>query len=205
MKFESVLKSYGIVVTGGVSTGKSTICQMISDQGFEVIEADSLARDQLQPGSVVWKYLKDHFDSKIFYKDDQVDRKQMRELIFSNPDKKKDFEKVIHPEIHKSLKSNLQKRGLIDSPRFWFYEAPLIFEVNRQHLFKEIWLIKCSEASQIKRLMERDRISRPLACKMIENQWPTEKKQRLSHLVIDTDQSLPHVRDFLLRKLEEIT
>ena len=208
MEPDELTKKYGIGLTGGIATGKSSVAHIIRKLGHVVFDADQLSRDAVKAGTRGLADLTDLLGSKILNSDGQLNRGKLRDIIFDDKSTRSQVENILHPAIKSILHENLKQANLINTPQIWFYEAALIFETNSQDRFREVWVTHCSEEKQINRLTIRDNISESSARKIIESQMASHEKAKKAHCVIDTNQSMTSVKqqtDDNLRRLKNET
>ncbi|MDU7151142.1 MAG: dephospho-CoA kinase [Peptoniphilus grossensis] len=177
-----------IGLTGSIATGKSQVSNYLRDKGIKVVDADLIARDVANYKSVKNKIKKAFGDD--LYINDQLDRKKLAEIIFANKIHRQKLNGIMHPEIYKEI--NKKTRGKED---LVFVDIPLLFEnedVNKKYglEFDEIWLVYVDRETQIKRLMNRDDISRDYAEKKINSQIPVEEKRKKANVIIDNSGTL---------------
>ena len=177
-----------IGLTGSIATGKSQVSKYLKDKGIKVVDADLIARDVANYKSVKNKIKKVFGDD--LYIDDQLDRKKLAEIIFAKKIQREKLNDIMHPEIYKEI--NKKTRGKED---LVFVDLPLLFEnedVNKKYglEFDEIWLVYVDRETQIKRLMDRDGISREYAEKKINSQISVEEKRKKADVIIDNSGTL---------------
>lgn len=177
-----------IGLTGSIATGKSQVSNYLKDKGIKVVDADLIARDVANYKSVKNKIKKVFGDD--LYINDQLDRKKLAEIIFANKIHRQKLNGIMHPEIYKEI--NKKTRGKED---LVFVDIPLLFEnedVNKKYglEFDEIWLVYVDRETQIKRLMDRDGISREYAEKKINSQISVEEKRKKADVIIDNSGTL---------------
>lgn len=177
-----------IGLTGSIATGKSQISNYLKGKGIKVVDADLIARDVANYKSVKNK-IKKVFGYDL-YINDQLDRKKLAEIIFANKIHRQELNDIMHPEIYKEI--NKKTRGKED---LVFVDIPLLFEnedVNKKYGldFDEIWLVYVDRETQIKRLMDRDGISREYAEKKINSQISVEEKRKKADVIIDNSGTL---------------
>lgn len=177
-----------IGLTGSIATGKSQVSKYLKDKGIKVVDADLIARDVANYKSVKNKIKKEFGDD--LYINDQLDRKKLAEIIFANKIHRQELNDIMHPEIYKEI--NKKTRGKED---LVFVDIPLLFEnedVNKKYGldFDEIWLVYVDRETQIKRLMDRDGISREYAEKKINSQISVEEKRKKADVIIDNSGTL---------------
>ena len=177
-----------IGLTGSIATGKSQVSKYLKDKGIKVVDADLIARDVANYKSVKNKIKKVFGDD--LYIDDQLDRKKLAEIIFANKIHRQKLNGIMHPEIYKEI--NKKTRGKED---LVFVDIPLLFEnedINKKYGldFDEIWLVYVDRETQIRRLMDRDGISREYAEKKINSQISVEEKRKKADVIIDNSGTL---------------
>ena len=177
-----------IGLTGSISTGKTQVSNYLRDRGEKVIDADLIAREVVDLGAVKEK-IKEAFGHDI-YKDDELDRKALGEIVFRDKEKRQVLNEIEHPEIYKIILEEVKNsKGRV------FVDIPLLFE--SQHLnekygldFDEVWLVYVSRETQVKRLIKRDRISKGYALEKINSQISVEDKKIMADVIIDNSGSL---------------
>lgn len=177
-----------IGLTGSISTGKTQVSNYLRDRGEKVIDADLIAREVVDLGPVKEK-IKKAFGNDI-YKDDELDRKALGEIVFRDKEKRQVLNEIEHPEIYRIILEEVKNsNGRV------FVDIPLLFE--SQHLnekygldFDEVWLVYVNRETQVKRLIKRDRISKGYAIEKINSQMSVEDKKIMADIIIDNSGSL---------------
>lgn len=177
-----------IGLTGSISTGKTQVSNYLRDRGEKVIDADLIAREVVDLGPVKEK-IKEAFGENI-YKDDELDRKALGEIVFRDKEKRQVLNEIEHPEIYRIILEEIKNsKGSV------FVDIPLLFE--SQHLnekygldFDEVWLVYVNRETQVKRLIKRDRISKGYAIEKINSQMSVEDKKIMADIIIDNSGSL---------------
>lgn len=177
-----------IGLTGSIATGKSQVSKYLKDKGIKVVDADLIARDVANYKSVKNK-IKKVFGDDLYINGD-LDRKKLAEIIFANKVHRQKLNDIMHPEIYKEINKKIRgKEDLV------FVDIPLLFEnedVNKKYGldFDEIWLVYVDRETQIKRLMDRDDISREYAEEKINSQISVEEKRKKADVIIDNSGTL---------------
>jgi dephospho-CoA kinase len=171
-----------IGLTGGIGSGKTTISNYLSQKyQIPVLDADIYSREAVQPNSPILDEIVRRYGSGILLPDRTLKRKLLGEIIFNNPEEKIWLESIIHPYVRSRFESELS-RIKADTV---ILVVPLLFEANMTNLVTEIWVVRCLESEQIRRIMERDLLDEQSAIARIKNQLPPEKKIAAADLVID--------------------
>jgi dephospho-CoA kinase len=171
-----------IGLTGGIGTGKTTVSKYLADRyQLPVLDADIYARDAVQPGSPILGKVFQRYGVAVKLPDNTLNRKHLGEIIFNYPDEKQWLEQQIHPYVRDRLQSEV---NTLVTPTVVLV-IPLLFEANMTDLVTEIWVVSCSPAQQLERMIERDRLSPEQAQSRINNQLPLSEKIRLADVVLD--------------------
>lgn len=198
--FEHLLRHWGIALTGGIATGKSTVAGILRQKGFIVIDADMLARQVVAaPDSPVLSSIVQVFGGGIVDASGNLDREKLRSIVFSDAAARAKLEGIMHPAIRNALHEELQKKGLDRRPQIFFYEAALIFETKAQKDFREVWATECPRAVQLERLQRQRGVPHGLAEKILAGQMDASAKVSLANRVIDTSGTLKAVDESVER------
>ena len=181
-------KQKRIGITGGIASGKTTIANYISNlKKIKVLNADEIAKQFLLSETKSYKKIIQHFGHRIIdcsSPTQEIQNKLLKEIIFSNPNEKIWLENIIHPLV----KERMKNQSIQMNDKYLILEVPLLFEANFTDLCTEIWFIKCSKNTQLKRVMNRDKISEEEAMRIIDSQSNDIDKEKLSDVVISSDE-----------------
>jgi len=189
--------SYAVVLTGNIATGKSSVATLFKDDGFEIIDADSIAHQMLDIKHLEIATL---FGDRVV-KEHKVNRKILGAIVFSDTQKRKALEALLHPLIYEKIE--IEAKKLESKKRPYLIDIPLFFETNRYPISK-ILVVYTSLEIQLQRLMKRDNCSEEEARKRIDTQINIEKKVKKASYVIDNSGTLIELKDEYLRVKEEI-
>ncbi|WP_121627679.1 dephospho-CoA kinase [Poseidonibacter antarcticus] len=186
-----------IALTGGISTGKSTACQLFEQNGFVIIDADKIAHILLDENS---DKISKMFGEQ-YVQDGKVIRKELGKIIFSNEKNKLQLEALLHPLIKEEVIKEAKINDVINKP--YFIDLPLFFEKTHYNIPKCL-LVYTPAYIQVQRLMKRDNITEEEARLKMSNQMDIEEKRHLAHLVIDNSKDLNHLEREVKRIIGEI-
>jgi len=164
-----------IGLTGGIACGKSTVSALFEALGVPVIDADTCAHELVQPGTPVLRAIVEHFGRELLLENGTLNRRQLGKLIFADDVKRKALETLLHPLIRHAM---LEKAKQFQDHPYLIFVIPLLFETGQRDLVDSVLLVDCSEETQLKRLMTRNRISEEEARQMIAAQ--ASRMQRIS-------------------------
>ncbi|XP_008547493.1 dephospho-CoA kinase [Microplitis demolitor] len=172
-------------LTGGIATGKSTVCQIFREHGIPVVDADIAARRVVEPGKPAWCKIRKEFGDQVFQNDGHLDRNKLGDLIFDDIEKRRTLNSITHPEIYKELWWETLKY-LYEGYPFIVMDLPLLFESGKMfnYLYKII-VVSCEEEQQLERLMTRSGFEESKCRQRIASQMPLDKKIEQANFVID--------------------
>ena len=184
-----------IGLTGGIGSGKSAAAKILKGLGLKVIDLDQITHKLMRPGELGYIEIKKQFGEKYIDTKGEIDRKLLREEIFSSFDLKKIIESILHPIIFEECNKQL---NLLKHEKYIVLVIPLLFETkNYISLVDESLLIDCDLETQIKRVIKRDNISKAFANSIIKNQMNRQEKQLLADKVILNDGNINHLENQL--------
>ena len=177
-----------IGLTGGIASGKTTIANHIRfTKNIDILDADHFSRKLILPETTSYKKIISQFGNSIIdltSPSKEINRKKLKKIIFESPDKRIWIENLLHPLI-----KNQMIKGCKDmqNKEVLLLVIPLLFEAKFNDLCTEIWIVKCSKEKQIKRIIERDQISRQEAERIIHIQMDLTKKETKDIIFLDND------------------
>lgn len=170
-----------IVITGLIASGKSTLAEILREEGFVVIDADKVNKKLIEEGGTNYLAIKNEADFKDAFDGDRLDKNKLGQIIFSDPKKMEKLNSITHKNIIKEIEKEIE---LVDKKTV-FIEIPLYFQMKEKFENDGVILVTCKKDIQIKRLMVRDRISESFAKKKIESQDTLAYMVDNSDIIID--------------------
>ncbi|MFM5361135.1 dephospho-CoA kinase [Aeromonas veronii] len=146
---------YVVAITGGIGSGKTTIANQFAALGIEVVDADVIAREVVEPGTPALAAIADHFGQDVIDPSGQLDRRALRERVFSDPQAKGWLNALLHPLIRSEM---LRQCAAASSP-YCLLVVPLLVENKLTGLANRVLVIDVDEATQIERTCRRDGVS----------------------------------------------
>ena len=189
-----------IGITGGISSGKSTVTNFLRQRGFQVVDADALVHQLQAPGGRLYNILVEHFGNQVVLKNGQLNRPLLASLIFSNTEEQEWSKETQGQVILEELAA--LKNQLAQTDAIFFMDIPLLFEQGYESWFDEVWLIYLDRETQIERLMNRDKLSLEAAESRLASQWSLDKKKKLATHIIDNSGSLDQLLSQIISLLE---
>jgi dephospho-CoA kinase len=173
-----------IGITGGISTGKTTFCECLREiiPAATFFDADQAARDLAENDPEVRELIGREFGSAIFSASGDLNRAQMRSIVFADAEKKRALEQILHPRIRRQWSLEAESRR--NSIDLFFADIPLLYETGGETLCDSVVVVACSPGVQLERLAARTHLDRLDVEQMIRSQMPlAEKIRRADHVV----------------------
>lgn len=220
MKFK-----HAVVITGSIGSGKSAVCELLRDRGFEIIDADKISHLVLDRCAA---QVAEIFGAQyVVQKDVQaanlnpqaefnarsgeeisaapctsVDRKKLGELVFKSPAELAKLEALLHPKITAEILS--QAQALEAKGRLYFVDIPLFFEGKRYEFFDKAAVVYAPKDTLISRVMKRNGLDYAAAKHRVELQTDIEQKRAMANFVIDNGSDLAALKIAVERFLKEL-
>ena len=172
-----------IGITGGISTGKSTFCECLREvlPGAKFFNADEAAHVLLELSEVKRK-IRAEFGKHVFSRDGDLNRTNLRAIVFADATKKRALERILHPRIRRQWRTEAKRHR--NSPNFFVADIPLLYETGGESLCDRVVVVACAEKVQLSRLRKRTSVKISEAKQMIKSQMPLEAKIRRADHVI---------------------
>lgn len=185
-----------IGVTGGIGSGKTTVCKVFKLLGAPVFEADEAAKKLLDNDQQVKSGLIHLFGENIYTPNGTIDRKKLAGIIFNDKIQLSKMNELVHPAVRKNFENWVKHHEHFP---YVIHEAAILFESGFYKIMDYTILVTAPENERIERVMKRDKVSRQKVEERINNQFPEEKKQELANLVLMNDN-----KNLLIPKIIEI-
>ncbi len=171
-------------LTGGIGSGKSMASRYFEQQGIECIDADQIARDVVQTGTTALNSIIEHFGTGVLLPNGQLNRAQLRSIIFSDPAEKQWLEQLLHPLIQAETERCLHE----SQSAYTVLVSPLLFEQGRHQQCDRTLLIDAPEQLQRQRTMVRDGTSSEQVESIMSSQWTRAQRRSMADDVLLNDQ-----------------
>ncbi len=173
-----------IGITGGIGSGKSTICRVFSTMGYPVFYSDTEAKEIMLSDSSVKNQIIKLFGERA-YNDNGVNREYLAEKVFNNSELLSQINNIVHPAVRKKFNS----WKLEQNERIVLNEAAILFETGAYKNFDHTILVTCPEELRISRIITRDKTSKQKVKERMNKQWSDEAKAALADFVICNDEN----------------
>jgi dephospho-CoA kinase len=180
------MKACGL--TGGVGMGKSTAAGILLNLGVQVVDADALARQFVQPGEPALAEIQKQFGKNVIAADGRLRRDELARIVFADNDARQKLEAILHPRIRQCWLAQIETwRG--ENHKLAVAVIPLLFETQAESHFDKIICVACSAASRHQRLLARGWTPEQIR-QRIAAQMPVDLKIARADFVVWTDGNL---------------
>lgn len=147
-----------IGLTGGIGSGKSLVAKILKEKyGAAILDTDSIARRQMEPGGASYREIIDYFGTEILSGDGAIDRAKLAATIFENKEKRLKINEITHPKVLLFVKDEIRRMQEKKVVPYLVVETALMIEAGYDYICDEVWYVFTSEEERRKRLkMERN-------------------------------------------------
>ena len=178
---------YVVAITGGIGSGKTTVANQFAELGIEVVDADVIAREVVEPGTPALAAIAAHFGSEVITPDGQLDRRRLRERVFTDPQAKGWLNALLHPLI----RTEMQRQCAAARSPYCLLVVPLLVENRLTALANRVLVIDVDEATQIERTCRRDGVNREQAQAILAAQASRAQRLAAADDVLDNQNGTP--------------
>lgn len=176
-------------LTGGIASGKSTVSSMLIKKGITVIDADVEARLAVEKGEEAYEEIVEQFGEQVLLEDRSIDRGKLGSIVFNNETERQILNSIVHPRVRgRMIKKKEEAIG--SGEQLIVMDIPLLFESGLTSMVDKTLLVYVNEETQLKRLMERNNLTKKDALARIQSQMPLKEKIHLADAVIDNNGSV---------------
>lgn len=198
------MRVYGL--TGGIATGKSTVEDSLRGLGIPTLDADQFSRQVMEPGQLCHRDIVEEFGEEILDRERRIDRQALGHIVYRDAERRKRLEELTHPRIWSAIWKEVSRHER-EGASIVIVSAALMVETHYHERFDGVIVVSCGPEEQLLRVMDRDRLTREQATRIIETQMPLNDKIAVADWVIDTNRSrqeTAHQVRELVGKLREI-
>ena len=191
-------------LTGGIATGKSTVSRLFVECGARLIDADVLARETVAPGQPALRKIADTFGREMLHPDGALDRDRLGKAVFGNPAQLEKLNAIVHPPV--AIAQERQSREIAgqDPHAVIIYDAALLIEAGAHKRMDTIIVVTADAPTQLRRLMDRNKLTEENARRRIRSQMPLADKVALANHVIDGTLPVEQLRKEVRTLYEEL-
>lgn len=141
-----------IGLTGGIASGKTAVSRLFAARGIQVIDADEIAREVVEPGQPCLEAVVEEFGQDVLGPDGRLDRARLRAQVFADPGRRRRLEAILHPAI----RAEMDRRAAAAPGPYVILAIPLLAEGGRSSRFDRVLVVDCPVELQRQRLAQRD-------------------------------------------------
>ena len=173
-------------LTGGVGCGKTTVANSFKRYRIPTIDADEITRDLVVPGSPILQRIVTQFGQDILRADGHLDRRKLRQIVFNNPSKRQQLERLLHPEVRKQILRWINTQ----SAPYCLVVIPLLVESGMDTIVNRVLVVDCDAQTQIDRVVARDACSKEQVRAIMATQTSSEARLAKATDVIQNNDDL---------------
>lgn len=179
-----------IGMTGGIGSGKNQVADIFNQLGFYTIDSDISSRKVMEKGEAAYEKIVSFFGSDILDENDNILRKKLGDIVFSDKAKLKTLENIVHPAIYEYEKKERSKIYGKDDKAVVITHAALIIESSSIDKYDALIVISCPDELQVERVMQRDNFSEEKARNIVAHQMSNEERLKYADFIIDNSSTL---------------
>lgn len=195
-------------ITGGIGSGKTTVCKIFQALGISIFDADNSAKRLMAENVALKNQLINHFGAATFGADGSLDRKYLAQKVFNNEQELMHLNQLVHPFVLTDY-----ERWLLNIPSapYSIREAAILLESGTYKDLDVIILVDAPDELRIKRVIQRDKRTETEVQSIISRQWPMEKKRKFASFIIQNNEKqflIPqvlHLHELLISQSEHNT
>jgi len=180
-------------LTGGIGSGKSTVAALFREAGAFVIDADTIAHDVIRKGGPAYSPVVEAFGAGILDETGEINRKSLGDIVFQDARARERLNLLVHPHVFNRAEAERQAIAADHPDAVILFDVPLLIETGAHRKMDRVVLAYVDRATQLDRVMKRDRLTREEAERRIDAQTPLDEKRRYADEIIDTGAPLPRV------------
>jgi dephospho-CoA kinase len=191
-------------LTGGIASGKSTVCEMLRSKGASILDADTVAHSLIRKGKPSYAHVLETFGQDILGPDGEIDRGKLGNLVFSDPEHLNLLTRILHPEVIRQILAELAKIEDETPEARVIVDASVMIESGFYRSFQYLIVVSCQPEQQRERLKARGNLLEEQVRRRIASQIPLEQKAKFADWVIDNSGSLNDTRMRVDRLWDEL-
>ena len=177
-----------IGITGGIGSGKTTVCQIFEMYGIPVYYADIEAKLLMRADPMLKNKIEELVGEEAYYPDGEINTQFIGKKIFANKALLDSMNRIVHPAVHLHAEQWAQKMNKACQPLYILREAALLVENGSYKALDALIVVTCPDELRINRVIKRDKLSREEVIKRINNQMPEIEKVKVADFVIINDE-----------------
>jgi dephospho-CoA kinase len=189
-------------ITGGIGSGKSTVCKMFEALGIPVYYADDRAKYLMQHEHFLIDEIKKYFGDEI-YEDGVLNRAMLATTVFKDSTKLELLNSIVHPAVFRDTERWFEQQAL-KKPKYVLEEAALLVETGSYKNLDKLIVVSAPFQTRVDRLMNRDKIKLEEIMARVRNQLPEEEKVKLADFIISNNGDLENLQSQVAKINEQL-
>jgi len=173
-------------LTGGIGSGKTAVSDRFAALGIDVVDADLVSRQVVEPGTQALQQIQRHFGDDILQANGELDRARLRQRVFSNSEEKTWLEKLLHPLMGVRIFQQLESAA----SAYALFVSPLLVEAGQIALCDRVIVVDAPESAQLDRTTQRDNNTAEQIKNIMTAQLSRQQRLKSATDVIDNSGSL---------------
>jgi dephospho-CoA kinase len=186
--------AYSVGITGGIGSGKSTICRLFSFLGVPVYDADRRAKELMQQDEALRGDLLEAFGPKVYDETGKLNRSWLASQVFVDPQALQTLNGLVHPAVFRDSANWLNAQ---QAAPYTIREAALLFESGSYRMLDTVVTVYAPEGLRVKRVMKRDGVEEAAVRARMKNQWSDERKRAMAEFTVLNDGEHPVIPQVL--------
>lgn len=174
-------------LTGGTASGKSAVAKILSECGAEIIDADTVCRRLVEPGKPAWREIVSVFGKNVLESGGSIDRKKLGGIIFHDPEKREALNSILHPKVIDEEWRIIARMEQDKPEALVIVNAALLIESGNYRDVDTVIMVVAEEETMIRRMVNRDGLSREEALMRLKAQMPTKEKIKFADHIVRND------------------
>lgn len=193
--------SFILGITGGISTGKSSVVAVFKELGYPIVDADIVARQVVEPQTPGLNAIVEVFGNEIITEDGHLNRKKLGSIIFQSDEKRQQLNQLLNPFIRSEIVAQIEEKKKQAS--LVIVDIPLLFEGHYEQYMTQVAVVYIPEVLQLQRLMKRDHLNEEDALKRIHSQLDIEEKKKRADIIFDNQGTQEKTREQVMAWLSK--
>ncbi len=176
-------------LTGGIACGKTHVRKLLAERGAFTVDADTVVHQLMDQQTELTEAIGERFGRDVLAPDGSVDRKKLGAIVFSDPDARRELNRLVHPKViaeETRLLAEAERKGV----QIGVVDAALMIETGTHRDYDRLVVVYCPREVQLERLVARDGLSPEDAARRVDAQLSVEEKKLYGHYVVDSSGSL---------------
>lgn len=184
-KIKHYLNTKVIGLTGGIGSGQTSAARIFKKLGCKTIDVDMKAKEVIRRDNFVKSEIRKTFGNDVFFRDGRLNRKKLAEIVFNDSAKIQLLNKIVHPRMVEKMVEEMETARFSGNYPLVIVDAALIYEISIESIFDQVIVVYCDKKQRIRRVMQRDNMTKEHILARMNQQIPLEDKRKWADFVIE--------------------